>query len=255
VIRFFALACLAIFSSHDAVAASFESHPVGTVFRDAIEVGNRVTVPLPEGEWILISNTTDKTTAGRTPFYYPRLVEIRDNVIQRYIWIDNATAAPEAPGYSGAQVFFKDCRRTDMHYAKEFMNIDGGPQDCWGVNHIGMTLGNQAQPRSAAIYQYLKERKIAMPKVMVAVAYRFANARTQALTMAIYHNPEAVGFASPNSSDWRGSDWHRDRVTQDPKKQEYIAKLIEWGTSWHGRMKEGFEGKLKVPAKPSLPQP
>ena len=244
--RLSAFACLAMFAAHNAFAASFEPPPVGTVFRDAIEVGNRVTVPLPEGEWILIHNSQEKTTAGRTPYYYPRLVEIRDNVIQRYIWIDNAIAAPEAPGYSGAQVFFKDCRRTDVHYTKEFMNIDGGPQDCWGVNHIGMTSGNQAASRHTAIYQYLASRKIAMPKVMLAVQYHFANARTQSLNVSIYHNPEAVGFASPSSSDWRGSDWHKDRVTQDPKKQDYIAKLIAWGGPWHDRMKEGFEGKLKV---------
>ena len=55
----------AIVSSHDAFAASFEPHPVGTVSRDAIEVGNKVTVPLPEGEWALIVNTVAKPAGAK----------------------------------------------------------------------------------------------------------------------------------------------------------------------------------------------
>lgn len=226
-------------------AATFEPHKIGTVFNDVIEVGNGVQVPLPEGDWLLVANPIRPNNA-KSNFYYPVLIEVKDNVLQRIIMVANSLGRPDQVGFSDGFTFYKECRRTDMLFVKEFINIDGNKQDCWYLNHFTMTLGPNSGAEFTDRQKYMEEHKIPLPINMLTTAYHFANANSRYLDVRVYHNPEAVGFAAPKQGDWRASDWHKDRIYLDPKKKEYADRLIGWGASWHDRVKEGFEGKLKT---------
>jgi hypothetical protein len=74
----------------------------------------------------------------------------------------------------------------------------------------------------------------------------------------IYNNPEVEGFSPPMQGDWRASDWHKDRVYLDPKKKDYVERIVDWSRSAHPKFKQGFEGGLaaqvRSPVSTALPE-
>ncbi len=238
------------------------SPAIGSKFTGSFDVGNNVQIPLPEGEWELTSNGAG-TNSGGQHFYRPALVQIKNGVLHGIIMANSALNDARAPGFGEGYVFNKDCTRNDVLYAKVASNFENGPQDCWGINHFTMTLGQNTPREYVERNKYLQDRRIAIPITMVAVGFHFADRAPHYLDVLYYWNPEADGFSPPKNSEWRSSDWHKDRVYLDPKKVAYIEGLKTWGASWHERVKAGFNRTLTTAStqraatassQPSAPQ-
>jgi hypothetical protein len=57
-------------------------------------------------------------------------------------------------------------------------------------------------------------------------------------------NPELAGFPPPTSSVWRDSNWHRDRIAEDPKRVAYVEAFKQQHTAYQEMLRQGFQHAL-----------
>jgi hypothetical protein len=61
---------------------------------------------------------------------------------------------------------------------------------------------------------------------------------------ASWANPELAGFPPPASSVWRDSNWHRDRIAEDPKRVAYVEAFEQQQARHHELLRQGFQQSL-----------
>lgn len=230
-------------------ASNHVAPKTGTTYQNVFDLGNGIQLPLPEGNWTLVGNKGIANNTGQF-IYQPVFANIEGDTVKKFIWAITAIGEKNSPGFSDGYVVFRTCSRTNMHHVHTFMMVDSGDQDCWFVNHQVMTGGNRTPPSIVQAREYFKANKIKMPVTTIYTGHHFANFRLQFLTARYYFNPEAEGFAPPKQAAWRTNDWHRDRIVNDPKKEAYVGKIIDWGKQWHQRVQQGFAGKLGGAPRP-----
>jgi hypothetical protein len=94
-------------------------------------------------------------------------------------------------------------------------------------------------------------QKVAMPTTVVAVQFARIDRAFQT-QLHYYFNPEADGFAPSKAGKWNVSEWHRDRLDQDPARAAYIQGLTRWAGDAASPVYAGFtDAKLKA----AFPQP
>jgi hypothetical protein len=214
-------------------------YSVGTAVTDSLQIGSK-QIPLPAGKWTVASHRISPSTAG-TPMHHVALVDTRKNA-KAILVVFSINVEGANRGMAGWQTL-PACFRDDMHFAYAGESVAGGNQACWFINHSPMTTTN----RSAQIYRdvmdYVKSHGIRVPINTIYAGYRIADS-LDALTIHYYFNPEADGFVPPSATNWRSSDWHKDRVYLDPSKVAYIEKMKRQGADLFEQLKLGFAGKL-----------
>lgn len=195
----------------------------------------RVTVPLPEGTWVVAGSGFNR--AGyNNPIEEVVLVQVKNDEAVGFVEI-RTPVVRSGTGFVDSRF----CERKDIHHIVRKINVDGGAQDCWGVNHFRMTLTGDVPHYLDQARQYLVNNKIKSPLNAINVSYRFGD-KSYFVDASYLFNPEAEGFAPPQIAEWSTSDWHRDRVYMDPDKVAYIDKMKAWGRDWYPKVKAGFEG-------------
>jgi len=209
----------------------------GTVVdSEYVAANGRVTVPLPQGEWIVAG--ADYVRAGKydNPIEEVMLVQVRNNVAVAAVQI-RSSVAYSSNGFARS----KFCERTNILYLNRVTNVAGKMQDCWGINHYAFKRSDDMAPHMKQAENFIVSRKIEAPVISVGVNFEIAD-RGYFLEALYLFNPEDGGFGRPKPSEWLASDWHRDRVYMDPDKVAYIDKLKAWGREWYPKVKAGFEG-------------
>ena len=195
--------------------------PLGKEFEDTIPVGGQ-SVPLPPGKWTGLaffraapnSSQGDSVVLGR--FEKGKLVGMVAANAQKF----PAGVAPGVPVY-------RPCERKDYLFVDRQINDAFGEQRCWWINHAtGLWDGEPIFKAAKGV----AEQHGAVPNVFVNVAFRRAD--RQGFVTAFYlHDPGESGISSTIGA-WRSSEWHRDRVAQDPRRVEYVKELKKWGRVW-----------------------
>lgn len=199
-------------------------------------VNGRMAIPLPEGKWTVAGRTSRRNNIG-TRLEDVVLVQEQDGIVKAIVDI----STPEHYASGGYQTS-KFCARKDIHHIVNKGNYGGREQNCWGVNHRRMTLtGNVSaeweQARSHAMRKGLK-----WPINMLSTEYRVADPGYY-LNVIYFFNPESEGFEPPRNAEWATSDWHRDRVHEDQRKVEYVARIRQWGEEMAPKVAAGFKGQ------------
>ena len=245
--------CVAIFltiaavilQSSAAVAATFTPPARGTVYTGSLDVAVDKKIPLPPGEWILVGYEMRKNNS-RVPFFRPQLIQVKGNVVTGLIEANvQADAGNSVGNWGDGYVLNQSCYKANTIHQKMIANGENREQDCWGVNHFLMTNDGKDLDVNER-YEYIKKHNLILPVNMIKVGFHFAFKQPNFLDVSYGFNPEAEGFGPPTNAGWAESDWHKDRYYADPKKVEFINKLISWGEATHDRVKEGFLGKLNV---------
>jgi serine/threonine protein kinase len=230
-----------------AIAPSIDQgHPVdhaqiGSVYQGSFQTYG-YDVPLPPGEWMLLSGaqTIPSLRSGNSGHDYLLARIERQRVIEG-MRIQALRSAP-VPGVGFARYIY--CEDPSNLYAQiEALNADGH-QSCWRIYELftGGWLDLASDPDSvhAAAVRRLLETGVSFPQDLVTVAF-FRAETWGALLVSYSYSPEHDGIQSHTATNVSGSDWYVGNVNRYPEKQDYLAKLRDWGNASWPKFKQAFE--------------
>lgn len=233
--------------SFSAAAQPLDKAPVGTVYKDAAEVG-RKQVPLPGGDWVLAAKESARTTGGsNVPLFRAILMQEKEGKLHKWVYI-NTNLDVGVGGWTRDRAI---CDRADVHHNASDRNYNAKDTECWIVNHYGQTLGANPSPVYTDFFKATDDK--GRPATSLGISF-FIVKDFDFLTVLYNVNPELEGFEKTPTADWRGNPWHRDMTGTDAKKLEYISKLKLEGEGLLPLVKDGFRGRLKIPATSPAPR-
>ena len=197
------------------------SSPVGKIVEDLTTIAGQ-QVPLPAGKWLGLAyfKGAPNTTSGDSAVFG----KVEKGRIVEMVAINAFKHANQKNGFPS----FRACDRTDYVHINRDRNDAFGPQRCWWVNHATQIW--DSQPIFQAAKGVIEQRNLVAPAVLMNVGYRRAN-ENGFVTAFYYFSPEEAGIQTP-ATTWSNSEWHKDRIANDPKRTEYIKELLAWGKSW-----------------------
>jgi hypothetical protein len=245
------LLCLALLAPCVAAPADLHLQPVGTRVSGQFTLGPS-TFYLPEGEWVLGAKyawTGNMQYMLEGPkFARVVLFDVRGGQVARAIWV-RANITP----VTGVRGWVKEedpCKvRADIHLFRE-LGENYENQYCIEVNHrVPFLVGAQGWMTEAL--GWLADNKLPVPGTMIGVEFNRID-RAYQDRLHYYFNPEFDGFAPSSVSNWKASEWHRDRIAQDPARTAYVQELVKWAGDAAPAVYAAFtDAKLRPP----FPQP
>ena len=138
------------------------------------------------------------------------------------------------------------CKRTNVYFIQK--KIGNMKYSCWMVNHsrsdISANKGYWAKVR-----EYEIENKIRTPDIIVYSQYEYS--KGSKLWGALYfYNPELDGIPKPESKEWDTNEFHKQRVMNYPKHEEFLKKYISVSASFVDEFNETH--KIKSSSKYAL---
>ena len=114
------------------------------------------------------------------------------------------------------------CKRTNVYFIQK--KIANKKYACWMVNHsrsdIGANKGFWAKVR-----EYEIANKIKGPDIYVYSQYEYSKG-PKVWGASYYYNPELDGIPKPESKEWDTNEFHKQRVMNYPKHEEFLKKYI-----------------------------
>jgi len=214
--------------------------PLGTQFNGLVAIAGR-QIPLPAGNWVLygVDNAASGTSStGRIRLFDAILIQLKDGRLDRWIYFRTNLEASSAGGWQRVREI---CDRNDIHFSYSDKNFNSRETECWGVNHLVNTLGNNA----AKIHKDFFEKSVNLQRPhtsLVSMFYLTLNANF--ITIYYHTNPEARGFERV-PSDWRGNQWHKDAIAGDAERSEFVASVRSEGEALWPLLKRGLRGGLR----------
>lgn len=221
--RGFVAACLIVLAAGPAHAQD-----MGNTANSVYYLGNRL-IPLPRGTWQIVSTETAHSTNGG-PIARAYLADVQNGVLSRWIYM-----ATNTDYNSGGWKPNKDiCGRANVHFAYSGSAQTSNDAECWIVNHWGMTMGSK--PSQAQVTFYRWSDTLGRPNTAVGVEYYIAK-HGDFLTLQLMYNPVVDGFPETPSAEWRGSPWHADVASKDPKRLAYLRALKTLGEQYFDQLR------------------
>jgi len=235
------LACAAIASAialqgcvTNPAKEQLKAYQQGIVFEDSFSIANH-KLPLPDGAWTYVASHFHMNNQNR-PFAIVTLVKVDGNVLTDVLFIRSALDRGGSEGYQSSSF----CDREDILYRVVDSNVAGDKQDCWGINYFVTVRGNNTDPASEKVLEYIKEHQLEVPNFAVYSLHRL----TEYGNYVEYQhatNPEYYSDVEPvPASSWSTSEWHIDRYYRDPSKVEYVDEMKRQAQKLHEKLKLGF---------------
>jgi hypothetical protein len=226
-------------------------YKVGDKVTKAVHIGKR-WFPLEDGEYTVIGAGNRRSTQSNN---FPGaganivsiiLVKSIDKKPHSFIIAEGNTEGIAHTRVNG-WTYSKECERKDVHFVQKYLNVEGGEQNCYIINHYTTIINSKDNVVDSPYRQALafaNSKNVDIPANFVGVHYRFADF-SDFVNIQYRFNPEYEGFPRSSDSSWAGSNWHRDRIGADPRRVEYINKIVEWAKNWHPKVEAGFSKKWK----------
>lgn len=116
----------------------------------------------------------------------------------------------------------KFCKRTNVYFIQK--KIGNKKYACWMINHsrsdIAANKGFWAKVR-----EYEIANKIKTPDIFVYSQYEYSKG-PKVWGAEYFYNPELDGVPKPKSLDWDTNEFHKQRVMDHPKHEEFLKKYI-----------------------------
>jgi hypothetical protein len=203
---------------------------IGPISSNSFEVmGNKI--PLNGDNWYLITHNLN-----RDQWLDIRLFKIEEGVLAEYITIAYREKVVARGGYMPSKV----CNRKNLYFLNMLANTRGSNQECWLVNHnTGLSFSGNNKS-SVETQKYVADNEILLPKTVIQRFHRFANKRSNYLSVSYHYNPEISGFEPDKSDKWSNSDWNRINVASDSRKTQYLENIVETGKQIHQKIKNSL---------------
>jgi serine/threonine protein kinase len=214
---------------------------IGSVYQGSFQAYG-YDVALPPGAWMLLSGaqTIPNLRPGNTGQDY-LFARIEHKRVVEGLRIQALRSAP-APGIGFAKnIYCED--PSNLYVQIEALNADAH-QSCWRINELftggWLDLASDQDPVHAAGVRKLLEMGVTFPQDLVTVAF-FRAETWGALQVSLSFSPELEGIQSHPASNWRESDWYVDNLKRYPEKEDYLAKLQQWGSASWPKFKQAFD--------------
>ena len=225
-----------------ASAAGAKNYSVGTIFNDIIQFDFRsgeFQVPLPPGDWKLVSNNEYSSGGDAFAIAMTRLVLLRhtDTLVTGAIqinlpkdiidshWRESSTCSSRRKRFAW---YVKD----DSFDRNEYCTI---------VYPIRGFRRNSRNLQTA--FKYIEDMNLTGPNSWVLA--RFYRTRgTDLLYVNLSLPQEHYGF--PRERKWSNTEspWSINNIGAHPKKKSFMTRTVSWAKSWQELIDRGFRNKL-----------
>lgn len=219
-----------------------KDYPVGTKFTDLFRIdysAARKTVPLPPGEWKLVSQFEFQSGASNITivrYYLLRHSEKRVTGAIRIVthkelvnfqWGASKSCSPKR---QSAAWYYKN----DVYDSYEHCDI---AYPLRGFNRRSKSLKK--------VYEYIDGHGLKGPNGWISI--NFARVQKDEMMQAYYAlPPEHYGFARERKYSNAESPWAINNIHDHPKKKAFMDKAVTWIKSWQKLIDQGFDNNLRV---------
>ena len=232
-IRAFAiLAAMAIaaVSSH-AQEPSVHQMPAGTVLRDKFVLVGK-TVPLPEGDFVLVATRAKDATHVKGEWIRQRvqlvtayLVQLEGDQLRAEV---TATTVLD-PRFTYSKWEDEPCTRSDTVFRLDRGQNAGYQQNCLLVNHITNIYTRHPEGIYGDAYLWLQQHGARLPVDVVIQATVTRIEIGEWLSVTQRFNPAAFGCDVGRNPSWATSAWHRSALAKDPERAQFVESVVAWG--------------------------
>ena len=116
----------------------------------------------------------------------------------------------------------KFCERTNVYFIQK--KIANKKYACWMVNHSRSDISDN-KGFWAKVRDYEISNNIKSPDIYVYSRYGYSKG-PKVWGASYYYNPELDGVPKPKSLEWDTNEFHKQRVMNYPKHEEFLKKYI-----------------------------
>ena len=116
----------------------------------------------------------------------------------------------------------KFCKRTNVYFIQK--KIGNKRYACWMVNHSRSDIAAN-EGFWAKVREYEIANKLKTPDIFVYSQYEYSKG-PKVWGAEYYYNPELEGVPKPKSLEWDTNEFHKQRVMNHPKHEEFLKKYI-----------------------------
>jgi hypothetical protein len=131
------------------------------------------------------------------------------------------------------------CKREDFLWkrslGKSFTSVN-----CVSINH----LVNYFVKPTGELQQMLvlaKDEGIDVSPTVIRVTFTRYAPNTRRLVYVVDINPEHYGIARDSTGVWGANEWHKNFISRDQKKVDFIENLKKWAVDVQDRMDNAFD--------------
>jgi len=224
-------------SSQISVAKNYE---IGTVFNDIVEFdfpATKVKVPLPPGDWKLLSIHTYRTSPSNIELLTHYLIRHTKNFVAGLISIRVPTETVFNRFAIGNRCSEKK-KRISWYIHDDSWD---GHEDC-SVMYPFRGWNRNYKPLQPTV-QYVGDNDLTVPNAWVMAS--FTRTEDSDYLRIEYALPqEYYGMPREEKHSNNNSPWHINNISGHPKKKAFMMKAREWMESWKGLVDSGFKNKL-----------
>jgi uncharacterized membrane protein len=223
------------------------AEPGGKVYTSSFEIAGK-QIPLPEGEWRVITERNLPAAmdlASGDDLRQVVLMQLQGQAISALV-VATANIGPSTSGWGTS----RDCTRRDILTAtlryQSAMDVS-----CSFINHVVTAPGNQPSVMDAELEQRSKAEGWSMPATWLMAGFRIADRRDM-IDVRYHFNPE-MAIPPRAIRPWPANPWSRSAVSASRQRAAVVADLSNWVVASQETIEEGFRHRLSSGA--SLPKP
>ncbi|MFM7343824.1 MAG: hypothetical protein ACKO1J_00465 [Tagaea sp.] len=226
-----------------AFAQSIHLQPVGTEVSGTVRFA-RADVPLPPGTWVLVSAGEERSGGinGNSPSRLPfaGLARIDNNSLAGLVTLSGTLQHENV-----TWVRERQCDRTDWYFADADRNFNTADQHCQYVTHYvrAWTASDNQSEQTRALIAGLRAKSIALPPTTVVSFVRRAQ-RGEYLNVTYEISPASAGGPVARSNTWSSSEWHKDKIAENPEFKRFMDAWVEWSKQMAPKVRDGFGRSL-----------
>lgn len=116
----------------------------------------------------------------------------------------------------------KFCERTNVYFTQKIKA--NKKYACWMVNHTQADISDN-KGFWAKVREYEIANKLKGPDIYVYSQYEYSKG-SKVWGASYYYNPELDGIPKPKNSEWELNEFHKQKVMNYPKHEEFLKKYI-----------------------------
>jgi len=185
----------------------------GDLVQGEVVFGTKDSFKLPPGEFIVAVNSREKE------FKDLKLYQFDENSgVIRWSIHFFATGRTQWEWWNPP----KFCERTNVYFIQK--KIANKKYACWMVNHSRADISDN-KGFWAKVREYEIANKLKSPDIYVYSQYEYSRG-SKVWHAKYFYNPELDGVPKPKSLEWDTNEFHKQRVMNYPKHEEFLKKYI-----------------------------
>jgi hypothetical protein len=131
------------------------------------------------------------------------------------------------------------CKREDFLW-KRSLGKDFRSVNCVSINHhVNYFVKPTGEFQQMLVW--FNDQGIDVPPTVIRVAFTRYAPDTRRLVYLVDINPEHYGIARDATGVWGANGWHKNSISRDQKKVDFIENLKKWAIDVQDRMDNAFE--------------